>query len=320
MSRLALFLLGPPRIERDGTLINVDTRKAIALIAYLAVTHQRHSRDTLASLLWPEYDQANARGALRRTLSTLNKALAGNWLDIDRETISLSAKSEADLWFDVDNFYSLLEECRMHGHPASEVCSACVNPLTEAVALYRDDFLSGFSLRDSPGFDDWQFFQADSLRRDLASALERMAYCHSAMADFKSAIAYARRWLAMDRLHEPVHRFLMQLYAWAGQRTAVLHQYRECVQVLEQELGVAPLEATTQLYQTIKENRPPPPPAPLQAAKPLSEAEWIGRRGRFIAPIADLSTPSTLTSYPLVGRAKEWSILVDAYNAISADG
>jgi len=56
MSRLALFLLGPPRIERDGVLINVDTRKAIALLAYLAVTHQRHSRDVLASLLWPEYD------------------------------------------------------------------------------------------------------------------------------------------------------------------------------------------------------------------------------------------------------------------------
>ncbi|MFL5663576.1 MAG: SARP family transcriptional regulator, partial [Ktedonobacteraceae bacterium] len=80
MTRLALFLLGPPRIEREGLSITVDTRKAIALIAYLAITRQRHSRDALATLLWPEYDQTNARGALRRTLSTLNKALAGDWL------------------------------------------------------------------------------------------------------------------------------------------------------------------------------------------------------------------------------------------------
>ena len=147
MSRLALFLLGPPRIERDGVLINVDTRKAIALLAYLAVTHQRHSRDVLASLLWPEYDQASARSALRRTLSTLNKALAGDWLDIDRGTISFDTRSSTNVWLDVDHFYNLLAGCRLHGHAASEVCPACVSPLTEAVALHRDDFMAGFSLR-----------------------------------------------------------------------------------------------------------------------------------------------------------------------------
>ena len=80
MPRLALHLLGSPRIECDGTPIEIDTRKAVALIAYLVVTGQRHGRDILATLLWPEYDQPHARGALRRTLSTLNKALAGDCL------------------------------------------------------------------------------------------------------------------------------------------------------------------------------------------------------------------------------------------------
>src|SRR5438067_2273347 len=327
MSRLALFLLGPPRIERDGVLINVDTRKAIALLAYLAVTHQRHSRDVLASLLWPEYDQANARSALRRTLSTLNKALAGDWLDIDRGTISFDTRSSTNVWLDVDHFYDLLAGCRLHGHAASEVCPACVSPLTEAVALHRDDFMAGFSLRDSPNFDDWQFFQADSLRHDLAAVLERLVYCHSAMGDFKLAIAYTRRWLALDRLHEPAHRLLMQLYAWAGQRAAALHQYRECVQVLEQELGVTPLEATTQLYQAIKENQVPPPPISLQIANPVSKQQEVGSG----IPLTDPSPgPSPLSqapftshlnaNYPIVGRAKEWSALVNAYETIGGDG
>ncbi len=47
MSRLALSLLGPPRIERDGMFIDVDTRKAIALIAYLA-----HPLDAQQSPRW----------------------------------------------------------------------------------------------------------------------------------------------------------------------------------------------------------------------------------------------------------------------------
>ena len=70
-------------LKKDGAPIDVDTRKAIALLAYLAVTEQRHSRDALAALLWPEYDQSRARGALRRTLSTLNKALGGAGLDAE---------------------------------------------------------------------------------------------------------------------------------------------------------------------------------------------------------------------------------------------
>src|SRR2546429_1462593 len=328
MSRLALFLLGSPRIERDGVLINVDTRKAIALLAYLTVTHQRHSRDVLASLLWPEYDQTNARGALRRTLSTLNKALAGNWLGIERATISLGSRSSSNLWLDVDYFYNLLDKCRTHGHPASETCPACVSPLSEAVMLYRNDFLAGFSLRDSPNFDDWQFFQADSLRHDLATTLERLVSCYSAMGDFKPAIAYARRWLALDRLHEPAHRLLMQLYAWAGQRGAALHQYRECVQVLEQELGVAPLEATTRLCQSIKENQAPPPP--VQSKSPvtiISEATTGGTAAAtniatLVAcpptPVPAYTLPGA--TYPFLGRSAEWSILTQAYDSISTGG
>src|SRR5437762_6611816 len=122
MSRLALFLLGPPRIERDGVLVNVDTRKAIALFAYLAITQQHHSRDTLATLLWPEYDQPHARATLRRTLSALNKALAGSWLEIGREAVGLN--QNANFWLDVEHFSNLLAQCRTHGHSSSEVCSA----------------------------------------------------------------------------------------------------------------------------------------------------------------------------------------------------
>ncbi len=60
MSRLELSLLGSPRIELDGSVVEVDTRKATALLAYLAVTGEAHRRDALAALLWPESDQTRA--------------------------------------------------------------------------------------------------------------------------------------------------------------------------------------------------------------------------------------------------------------------
>ena len=81
MSRLALYLLGPPRIERDGTSVHIRRRKAVALLAYLAVTRSSHSREMLATLLWPDSDHSRALTNLRVTLSALNNAFGEGHLN-----------------------------------------------------------------------------------------------------------------------------------------------------------------------------------------------------------------------------------------------
>lgn len=252
VQQLSLQLLGSPRIECEGAPLKTETRKATALLIYLAVTNENHLRDSLAAMFWPESDQDHASGALRRTLSALRKTPLKNWLETDRESVTFLSGEGCSL--DVESFQSRLAECLRHGHPEGEVCPACLTPLIEAVNLYRDDFLSGFSLGTCPAFDDWQFFQAESLRRDVTGALERLVQYLTAQSQFESAIAYARRWLAFDPLHEPAHRQLMRLYAWTGERAAALRQYQECVRVLKQELDVPPLEETTQLYLYLQEH------------------------------------------------------------------
>ncbi len=339
MPHLTLSLLGPPQVERDGVPIDVDTRKAIALLAYLALAAPSgaHDREGLAALFWPDVDQARAHGALRRTLSALNKALGGQWLRIEREAVAV--ERDATLQIDVDGFLAWLAEGRTHGHPATAVCARCLPALAEAVALYRDDFMAGFNLRDSPAFDDWQFFQAEGLRRLLAGALERLVNGLSAIPTDETreqAIGYARRWLALDTLHEPAHRQLMLLYAWAGQKAAALRQYRECVRVLDQELSVAPLDETTRLYEAIRENRPPEPPTPTPTKLPTGKdvGRWqaelpIGglRLGQAAAgALAEPAIPASPTprppaaGLPLVGRATEWQGLLAGYQASAADG
>ncbi len=119
MSHLLVSLLGSPRLERDGEPIIVDRRKAIALMAYLAVMRQRQSRDTLATLLWPEGDQSHARAALRCTLSKLNKALAGKWLEIDRESVGLDQRSAVQV--DSETFSRcLVRSCAGHSRDGQE--------------------------------------------------------------------------------------------------------------------------------------------------------------------------------------------------------
>jgi DNA-binding SARP family transcriptional activator len=307
MSKLKLFLLGPPRIEHNGLHVGVERRKIIAFLAYLAMTRQPHSRDTLATLLWPDTNQARARSNLRHDISMMNKVLGKEWLAVEGQTVGLQ-RSMA-LWVDVEQFHYHLAACQGHGHPEAEVCPACLTPLTEAVTLYQDDFLAGFTLRDSPDFDDWQLFQTESLRRELASALERLVRGHSAQRGFEPGIVYARGWLALDPLHEPAHRALMQLYAWSGQRNAALRQYGECVRILERELGVSPEAATAKLYQAIKENQ-----VTLAAADPYLayHTEKPARQGRLpiYAPsiVRGEAEPTRLglpfSSFDRIGRSK----------------
>lgn len=176
-SDLKLHLLGAPRAECGDSPLITDTRKAIALLAYLAVTGNGHTRDAIATLLWQDLDQTRARAALRRTLSSIHSGCEAPWLRADREHIALA--QDGSVWCDVNAFRAALAEMRTHGHAADVTCPRCMVALVTAARLYRDDFMAGFSLRDSIAFDDWQYFEAEGLRREFADTLERLVAVHT---------------------------------------------------------------------------------------------------------------------------------------------
>jgi DNA-binding SARP family transcriptional activator len=302
MAALTIRLLGPPQVLRDGTPIEVDTRKAIALLAYLALREGPLGRDTLAGLLWPDYEPERARASLRRTLSALLKGLDGGFLVADRRAVRLEQEGT---WLDVTAFRDLLRAADAAGDDAARVAH-----LTEAVGLYRGDFLAGFSVRDSPEFDDWQYFTAESLRREFAPALETLARACAAQGDLRAAIDHARRWSALDPLHEPAHRALMRLYAWSGQRGSALRQYRECVKILDRELGVPALEETHVLYRAIKENR-------LEAPRTAPPSSTEEARPVQVEAAATAAGPAAL---PLVGRDAEREVLLRRYGERGGTG
>lgn len=301
---LELELLGPPVLTVDGRPIVVDTRKAIALLAYLAVSGQAHRREALAALLWPDADTARAAGALRRTLSAVRTAIGAQRLATDRSTIALLAD---DVEVDVLTARERLQSCTTHGHAATEVCAECVEPLSAVAALHRGSFLEGFALRDSAAYDDWQFFTAEECTRELSGALERLTAALVATGRISDAIGAGRRRLALDPLHEPAHRELIQLHAWNGEHSAALRQYRECVRVLERELGVPPLAETTAVYEEVLEYRLTPPPVPPLDPAPRADEP----------PQMTLARPQVA---PFVGRGTATSELLAAIERSSDQG
>jgi DNA-binding SARP family transcriptional activator/class 3 adenylate cyclase len=254
MSRLKLTLLGPPRLEFKGKLVDLHLRKAMALIAYLAVTGAPHSRDELATLLWPESSQRNARASLRRTLYNINKMFGEGILATGSDMIRFDP--ELKIWTDVDVFRKGVKEIVEQDQGSRDTHNGqYLVSLEELSALYTGDFLSGFTLPDSPGFDEWQFFETERLRGLLGIALRELVLAYESQDDYQKGIQHARRWLSLDDLNETVHRRLMELYAAAGQQNAALRQYTECVRILKEELDLAPQPGTTQLYHDIRLHR-----------------------------------------------------------------
>ncbi len=302
MSHLGLFFLGPPKVQIDQQPIIFPIRKATALLAYLSVTGKPHPRDSLTTLLWPELDQSRARASLRHALWTLGCTGLAEWLDTDQELVGL--KSGYDL--DVTAILGKIDQSQKHGHPVDLGCPECVALLTYAAGLYRGDFLAGFSLRDSPEFDDWQLFQAESLRQEFAGILERLVSMQTATGAWGQAIPHARRWVSLDTLSEPAHRALMQLYSLTGKRGLALKQYETLSQTLDRELGIEPDGESQALYKNILSGRIHAEMAESITTRPLS----LEARHRNNLPLQ-------LTS--LVGRQREIAEIKAHFQATAED-
>ena len=200
MSGEKLYLFGSPHLERDGVLIEIKRRKALALLAYLAVNGRGYSRSALASIFWPELDESRSRTNLRRVLSDLNQTLGDSWADTQEDRIALHP--DAIVWVDANEFRRRIAAGVQHDHASDEICADCVADLRAAVDLYRDDFLAGFFLPDCPEFEEWQFFEREDLSQQLASALSRLVDGNRSAGDVDAAITYARRLLSFEPWNE----------------------------------------------------------------------------------------------------------------------
>jgi len=284
---LVIKLLGPVEVMVEDRPLNVDTRKAVALLAYLAASRRPKDREHLVDLLWPDYDEERGRATLRRTLSALKSGLGAGWIEVDRNRVALQREN-------VDLDLDALTVDDLHRHINGASCADCVARLEAAVAIHRGDFMQGFALKDAPAFEDWQVAQNEAARRELGIALDRLIDAATATKNDSLALTAAERRVAIDPLHEPTYRALMRIHARRGDRGGVVDAYRALVAVLERELGVQPLEETTDLYRALS---------------------------RGVSPTVTTAATAAETDVghlPFVGRSREWERLVDIYQATSA--
>ncbi|HEU4743002.1 MAG TPA: tetratricopeptide repeat protein [Meiothermus sp.] len=248
-SRFRLQLFGPPALVGErGVPLKLGTRKALALLAYLAVEQKAVPRGELAALLWPENPEEQARASLRQELSRLGGILGPGLLSSGPQSVALSDELEVDLW----------------------QYKAALNALdlTTAIQLYRGPFLQGLSLREAASFETWQETTRTELQQSYLEALSGLASQEEAQGNSPQALAYRRQAIAADPLAEGQYLAAMELSERMGDRAGALRLYQALERILQEELGVSPGPAAQALAQRLTHEHQgtpelPSPPTPL---------------------------------------------------------
>jgi DNA-binding SARP family transcriptional activator len=283
MSILQVNLLGVPRLRRDGAVCAVRRRKALALLAYLAVTGSLHSREELVDLLWPEAGDHDRRRVLRSTLYELRHALGDpdglpNVLHVSRTALGLEPDGVA---VDVHDLATAATLARHRDEPPGLRAQ-----LERAVALYRGPFLADLSIADAPEFETWALAQREAAHRHMTVVLARLAALQDAVGDRGGGIAVLERWVQHDPLEEDAHRRLIAAYLAAGDVNAGRRAYDACRTVLATELGVEPSLETGALAERLQAATPGMPCRPgrhTPASEAVLEPPFVGRAAQLVA-------------------------------------
>jgi DNA-binding SARP family transcriptional activator len=264
--RVCLFGRFDVRCGAQG-LGGLESHKVQELLSFLLLHRDRpHPREALAELLWGDISTSHSKRYLRKVLWQLQSALDSHidppnlpTLLVEPDWIQLNP--DAHVWLDVALFEEICEYVR--GVLGRDLAPEQAESLQSAIDLYKGDLLEGW-------YHDWCLYERQRLQHMYLVILDKlMGYCE-AHRYCEAGVAYGTLVLRYDRARERTHRRLMRLHYLAGDRTAALRQYDQCVAVLGEELNVKPARRTTLLHARIRADEPLAVEAAVADAQPTS--------------------------------------------------
>ena len=299
--RLHVILVGEPAFACEGRKIRTQSRKADALLAFLAASDTGSvSRQFAAGLLWSESSEERARTSLRQAVRSIRHALEMVGFDgfhAYKETLTLDLPR-----IDVD-LRLLLASIRDGTVPDSTILHEL---------RYGDRILHGCGDLDE-SFSAWVRVQRQLWGDVLLDAIEKQLE----QSDTRQRDDWAKTLIAFDPSHEPAARFLMQSRALQGNQSGALAIYNALWRTLDEEFDAEPAPETQKLYADIKlgllgpRERLTGPPVPTPSRRDQGPVLLVAAAGD---PGGSSSLSTTLAGLrleliSLLVRFREWTVV-----------
>jgi DNA-binding SARP family transcriptional activator len=228
-----LLLFGPPEIRAADALIELPTRKLLAVIAYLALEGET-SRATLAALLW-ESTEDRARANLRGELYRLRDTALASAIEDDGKRLRLARTISSDL----EGFERALAG----------------SDWALALGFRRGPLLQGFEVSEAPAFEDWLLLKRERWQERWNEALAVHASQLATQQDWNAARSAYERLLELDPWREEAVRGIMRCFAQAGEAPRALERFERFSQAAQDSLGVEPANETVTLANELRNAR-----------------------------------------------------------------
>lgn len=300
MHNVHFTFLGVPALRRGNQPIAYTRAKGLALLLYLAVARVAQPRDRLLDLLWPESLPQAARKNMRNTLWSIREALGDDVLDLDGNTIQLSALVTVDI-YDLEDGILLLEGGR-------------VEDLEAAAAHYHGPLADGLIVHEAADFEIWLTSERERIAATYLRLMDRIVALHGRAGSWQAVLDQAQRALVVEPLRETLHLAIVEAYLRLGQRLKATQQFAALTEILQRTLAVAPLPETVARYEALLAGTPHIPlPSGSRPVCPEPAAPLIGRQAELAvldkerAIAAQSSARAVLISGDLgIGKSRLW--------------
>jgi DNA-binding SARP family transcriptional activator len=208
-------------------------------------------RDQITEFLWPELEPEIAQRDFKIAFSTLNRVLEPERdrnapaAFFVREDTLYGLRREADLWFDVVEFNTLVTNGDRHFDIDVE---AALPYYRQALALYQGQYL-----QELP-YSEWCIEERERLHSLTLRTAERLARTLVAKKSWEEAIEICQLILNHDNCWEQAYRLMMVAYDSLGNRAQALRTFQKCGERLWDELEVRPSSDTVALYWVIQKD------------------------------------------------------------------
>lgn len=233
----AVHLFGPIRIVRWGVLIEGGwRRKALELLAFLAVHPSGAAKDQILEALWPEGDPKETQRYLWHSVSHLRRRLGGpgNALRLISKTDDSYRLDLGRVWIDVAAFESALRQ--------AEDPSAAAECLGAACDIYKGEFCEG-------RYFGWATLATERLKALFTDAAKELSAHFEEGGDVERALLLLDRALKVDPYDEDACRRAMTLEARRGRHDRVVRRFRRQRRRFLTDLGVEPSPETEKVLQ-----------------------------------------------------------------------
>lgn len=253
---LEVRLLGQFSVTREGRPLELPSRAARMLLAYLVLHSERSvPRDKIAGILWPESSTATARKNLRQALWHLRRVVGDEHLQEDARSLRLTpGRATSDV-------------ARLRGDGGWDEPDA----LATSVESYRGELLPGC-------YEEWIQAASGPLRAAYDDRMSRLLRMLAERRRWDELRYWSERWIAHGSVPEPAYRALMRAHAGIGDLPGVAAAYRRCCDALWQEIGVSPSGQTRALYRLLMpgDDAPADPSEPaFGSAEPMLPAPSV---------------------------------------------